>query len=144
MKKFLFILLWIWQLPQNIVGFILSRFRKSIIYITFNDGTMGRIYFTSNVFGCGVSLGEYILMDYKSYWDYRFTDGTVETYNHEHGHQKQSRYLGIFYLLFIGIPSACGNLIDRIVHKKHKNGCWYYKQPWEKWADRLGQVDRKN
>ena len=94
------------------------------------------------VFGCGISLGDYIILDYDNYWQYRYYDSLYRIYNHEHGHQKQSLKLGWLYLLTIGILSACGNLVDRIVHKYHKHGCWYYKQPWEKWADKLGQVQR--
>ena len=139
MKKFF---LWFWQFPQNLVGFCLTRFRKQVLIFTFNDGTTGRIYFTSNVFGCGISLGDYIILDYDNYWRYRYYDSVFRIYNHEHGHQKQSLKLGCMYLLTIGILSACGNLADRVVHKYHKNGCWYYKQPWEKWADELGQVQR--
>ena len=139
MKKFF---LWFWQFPQNLVGFCLTRFRKQVLIFTFNDGTTGRIYFTSNVFGCGISLGDYIILDYDNYWRYRYYDSVFRIYNHEHGHQKQSLKLGWMYLLTIGILSTCGNLVDRVVHKYHKNGCWYYKQPWEKWADKLGQVQR--
>ena len=139
MKKFF---LWFWQFPQNLVGFCLTRFRKQVLIFTFNDGTTGRIYFTSNVFGCGISLGDYIILDYDNYWWYRYYDSVFRIYNHEHGHQKQSLKLGWMYLLTIGILSTCGNLVDRVVHKYHKNGCWYYKQPWEKWADKLGQVQR--
>lgn len=134
--------LWLWQFPQNLIGFCLSCFRKQTLLFTFNDGTTGRIYFTNNVFGCGVSLGNYIILDYGKYWQYRYYDSVFRTYNHEHGHQKQSLKLGWLYLLTIGILSACGNLVDRVVHKYHKHGCWYYKQPWEKWADELGQVQR--
>ena len=139
MKKFF---LWFWQFPQNLAGFCLTRFRKQVLIFTFNDGTTGRIYFTSNVFGCGISLGDYIILDYDNYWWYRYYDSVFRIYNHEHGHQKQSLKLGWMYLLTIGILSTCGNLVDRVVHKYHKNGCWYYKQPWEKWADKLGQVQR--
>ena len=37
-----------------------------------------------------------------------------KTIKHEYGHQKQSLYLGWFYLLIIGIPSFLGNIWDRI------------------------------
>ena len=139
MKQFL---LWLWQFPQNLIGFCLTRFRKQTLLFMFNDGTTGRIYFTNNVFGCGVSLGNYIILDYKTYWKIRYYNSVLRTYNHEHGHQKQSLKLGWLYLPTIGILSAYGNIVDRVMHKYHKNGCWYYKQPWEKWADKLGQVQR--
>ena len=111
MKQFL---LWLWQFPQNLIGFCLTRFRKQTLLFTFNDGTTG----------------------------IRYYDSLYRMYNHEHGHQKQSLKLGWRYLLTIGILSTCGNLVDRVMHKYHKHGCWYYRQPWEKWADELGQVQR--
>ena len=79
MKQFF---LWLWQFPQNLIGFCLTRFRKQTLLFTFNDGTTGRIYFTNNVFGCGVSLGNYIILDYGKYWQYRYYDSVFRTYNH--------------------------------------------------------------
>ena len=65
---------------------------------------------------------------------------------HEYGHSIQSRILGPAYLLIIGIPSLLGNIYDRVFNKewKYSKSCrWYYNQPWEKWADKLGGVDRE-
>lgn len=48
-------------------------------------------------------------------------------------------------IFLIGIPSFIGNIFDRLFHKKwsvEKRITWYYKQPWEKWADTLGGVKR--
>ena len=70
---------------------------------------------------------------------------TVREFPHEQGHQKQSRYLGWFYLIIIGLPSLLGNIYDRVAHKdwSSKDSIkWYYNQPWEKWADHLGGVKR--
>lgn len=138
------ILLYVWQLPQNIIGFILSRFVVNTCicangFIDKNEDVI--VYYTKNLFGCGVSLGNYIILDEK----YLHKDhGT--TIKHEHGHQKQSRILGCFYLLIIGLPSVWGNLWDRIFHRNWDNKErveWYYKKlPWEAWADKLGNVER--
>lgn len=141
------ILLWIWQFPQNIVGAIMAAFKKGYALIVTNDGEDANVYLTDNVAGCGVSLGNYILLDYNTYYEVvtSLKGYALKTVNHEHGHQKQSRYLGIFYLLLIGLPSACGNIYDRLFHKKwtsYKRCKWYYNQPWEKWADKLGGVTR--
>ena len=68
-----------------------------------------------------------------------------EVIRHEQGHQKQSLYLGWLYLIIIGIPSFCGNIFDRLFHRKwdvSKRYDWYFSQPWEKWADELGGVNR--
>lgn len=74
-----------------------------------------------------VSLGEYRIM---------FNTPSMTTCKHEYGHTKQSRMLGPVYLLFIGLPSVIGNLLNRIIKFD------YYKQPWEAWADKLGGVER--
>jgi hypothetical protein len=74
-------------------------------------------------------LGKYIVFDNRR----TLEDNDIK---HEMGHQKQSLYLGWFYLIIIGLPSVIGNLIYRI--KKFN----YYSLPWEKWADKLGNVKR--
>ena len=124
MKK---IILFIWQLPQNLLGLLVIHFSKAW---TYNE----KIWLTEYFFG--VSLGNYIIL---------YKDSGTNSIKHEQGHQKQSLYLGWLYLLIIGLPSACGNIYDRIVHKKwntEKRIKWYYNLPWEKWADKLGGVDR--
>lgn len=131
MKK---ILLWLWQLPQNLLGLFLSIFADKHNYIC-NDSKEYHIYFMS-LFSSGVSLGNYIIFDtaYKTYID--ILDTSVK---HEHGHSIQSLYLGPLYLIVIGIPSMLGNIYARIFNKDSE---WYYKQPWEAWADKLGGVER--
>lgn len=129
------ILLWFWQLPQNVVGFCLTRKPKIVQYYKNVP-----IYYTKNVFGAGVSLGNYIVLDVNYY-----TGHITNSIKHEYGHSRQSLYLGWLYLLIIGLPSACGNIIDRLFHKSwsiQKRCRWYYEQPWEKWADKLGAVQR--
>ena len=131
MKK---VLLWLWQLPQNVAGWLLSRRAETCRYIC-NDGKEYRIYFKP-LFRAGVSLGNYVIFDpiYKRYID--LLDTAVK---HEHGHQIQSMYLGPLYLIVIGLPSMLGNIYSRLFHKDSE---WYYKQPWERSADKLGGVER--
>ncbi|MBP5422608.1 MAG: hypothetical protein J6Y78_09225 [Paludibacteraceae bacterium] len=142
------VLLYIHQLPQNLVGFMLTRKPKHTVDFICNDGSTVKVYFTKNVFDCGVSLGNYIVLDDDVYYQNvaRHIVSSVRTVNHEHGHQIQSKYLGWLYFIIIGLPSAMGNLIDRFFHKKWSSTeriKWYYgKLPWEKWADELGEVKR--
>lgn len=139
MKKFL---LYLWQLPQNIAGFLLTRKANAIQYVECKDSEIVPIYYTSNVFGVGISLGNYIVLDFSEY----FNSNDMLTINHEHGHQKQSRYLGWLYLLTVGLYSAIFvNLWNRLFHKKwseEKRYRWYYTRCTEKWADELGEVER--
>ena len=129
MKK---ILLYFWQLPQNILGLLVILFTRAVHY----DSTD---CWETPYYSFGVSLGNYIIFGTRYY---RVTE---ISWKHERGHQKQSLYLGWLYLLIIGIPSLCGNLYDRFFHKNwsmRDSYDWYYNQPVEKWADYLGGVER--
>jgi hypothetical protein len=112
------ILLYLWQLPQNLLGLAVVTFTRA--------EKKGDIYYTDE-YRFGVSLGNYII--FGGFFN-------SKDKKHEQGHQKQSLYLGWLYLLVIGLPSVIGNLLNRVI--------WfdYYKQPWEAWADKLGGVER--
>ena len=127
----------LWQLPQNVLGFILSIGTEKWLCPkgTIDNKEDVYVWYSDHIFNCGVSLGRYIILDTK-YLNYEH-DITIK---HEHGHQKQSRILGWLYLLTIGLLSVSGNIYDRIFHKGYK---WYYNQPWEAWADKLGGVKRE-
>ena len=126
------ILLYLWQLPQNLLGLLVILFTKA--------EKTNPFYWRTSKHRFGVSLGLYIIFGAVSdrYIPWR-------SVKHEQGHQKQSLYLGWLYLLIIGLPSAIGNIYDRIAHKHWsytESEKWYYSQPWEKWADKLGGVER--
>lgn len=123
------ILLYIWQLPQNLLGLFVILFTGAHKTAAINE------WIASKWPHFGVSLGNYII--------FGGAGGSVDSYKHEQGHQKQSMYLGPLYLLVIGLPSIIGNIFDRLFHKKwpvSKRVSWYYKQPWEAWANKLGGV----
>ena len=126
------VLLWIWQLPQNLLGLLVILFTKA--------EKTNAFYWRTNKYRFGVSLGNYIIFG-------AISDKYIQwqSVKHEQGHQKQSLYLGWLYLIIIGLPSVIGNIYDRIAHKHwYYKACekWYYNQPWEKWADKLGGVER--
>lgn len=133
MKK---VLLFIWQLPQNLLGLILLMFYRQETKFDYKDDVN---YYETIEMPSGISLGQYVIVRHR----YRIND-----LNHEYGHCRQSQYLGPLYLILIGLPSILGNLFDRIVltnilHWPYtKTYKWYYNQPWEKWADKLGGVTR--
>ena len=117
MKK---ILLYIWQLPQNLLGVLVKLITKPE---SFAD------YYIWRLSG-GVSLGRYIFVSGRC---------SLQTVQHERGHQKQSLMLGPLYLFIIGLPSfvwaalKAGRLFQKID---------YYSFYTEKWADRLGEIER--
>ena len=124
MKRIMF---YLWQLPQNLVGwFVFNMLEAKSSPIDKGVFLHHKSFFSS------VSLGKYIILN-----EYQYNGKTLR---HEYGHQKQSQYLGWFYLPVIGLPSVIGNLIFRIEFIRKRFN--YYHQPWEKWADKLGDVDR--
>ena len=126
-EKIINILLYIWQLPQNILGLIIiTIYGANKVYEL--DGIKYRY---CSIFPGGISLGNYIIV-------YSAEDNIIK---HEYGHTIQSKCLGPLYLIVIGLPSIIwaglyGNIIPYT-----KNG--YYKFYTEKWADKLAGIIRK-
>lgn len=121
------ILLYIWQLPQHIVGLLILLFIKGEAKHKFN----GITYYFYDPFPGGISLGNYMILGSQF----------SQTIKHEYGHTLQSRMLGPLYLFVIGIPSIIWAGLYGSVIKETHNG--YYKFYTEKWADKLGKVTRK-
>ena len=135
-----YILLWIWQLPQNLIGFFLTR--KYYLKSTVSSDIDFPVYYKFNFFNSCVSLGDYIIADY---WTAHCKDRNPQ--KHEYGHHLQSLRLGWLNLLIIGLPLITFNIYDRIFHKEwdYEKRCkWYYSLPWEYWADKLGGVKRSS
>lgn len=123
----LYVLLWIWQLPQNLLGLILSvnirdNGGQKYIYCVKIKGKMHEVRFVHlRAFPGGITLGEYIIIGGR--WDERDV-------RHEYGHVIQSRLLGPLYLPVIGLNS--------ILHAAFHH-CKNYVHFWtEKWAEKLG------
>jgi hypothetical protein len=59
--------------------------------------------------------------------------------SHEYGHSLQSLLLGPLYLPVVGVPSFIRATLWMLLKKPEAA---YYKGYPERWADRLGKVDR--
>ena len=121
MKNFI---LYLWQLPQNILGMLFLLFIRGEEKHSFNDITF---YYAKNFAG-GISLGKYIIRG----------DKCDKSIKHEYGHCIQSKLLGWTYLLIIGLPS----LIHAWIHDCDSIGKSYYHYWTERWADKLANVKR--
>lgn len=137
MKLLKLLFLFIWQLPQNILGLI-------VILVTGAHHTaLNWEWIAPKWPHFGVSLGNYVI--------FGGAGGDITSIKHEQGHQKQSQYLGPLYLILIGLPSILGNIATRIAwsfpskDRRRLAGRLvkiYYSLPWEHWADKLGGVTR--
>lgn len=116
-------LMYIWQLPQNLVGLV-------IYLITGRKKTDEEGVYTWNLLS-GISLGNYIFINE------RYVGTTVML--HELGHRKQSKMLGPLYLIIIGLPS----LLWAFFHSSFLGSkVSYYSFYTEKWADKLSNITR--
>lgn len=123
LKYIKLVLLFIWQLPQNIIALIMLPFLGRINLIKKENHTW--IFEATNMRG-GISLGNFIFISTS----YKQKETVIL---HELGHVKQSHMLGFLYLIVIGIPSllnACFGFTE----------C-YYDWYTEKWANSLMNLE---
>lgn len=130
-------LLLIWELPQNIAGafyFIIHGvFAKTFII---DDEDSFEMY--SDKQKGAVSLG--VFRVYKAEY-YKSSAYYVKLSRmHEKGHRQQSKWLGPFYLIVIGLPSLIWATLHSYVKRLGAVDCYSFYT--EKWADRLGGVKR--
>jgi hypothetical protein len=138
MQTFTYVLLYIWQLLQNIIGLILIAWYKPQRVHKLDNGV--KVYYTHKMKG-GISLGNYCIINTGHYRKDINESLKRDTVRHEAiGHTKQSRILGPLYLFLIGIPSLIWAGLYGSVIKSTKNG--YYKFYTEKWADIIAGVKR--
>lgn len=126
-----------WELPQNALGAAVKKICKAEIYATYKDATVycWKLY-------SGMSLGKYIFVPsyYMKTPPDKMHPSILHTIKHEYGHTVQSKYLGWLYLLVIGAPSLIW--AQCFMRYRAKTKMSYYDFYTEKWADRLGGVER--
>lgn len=111
-----------WCLPQNLLGLLLR-----VIYKGNDSQYEDALVRRSTKMRGGISLGKFIVVNQFS---------GQNTIKHEYGHCRQSKYLGWFYLLVVGLPSILHAAFCKC--KRHS----YYDIYPENWADKLGGVKR--
>lgn len=127
-------LLYIWQLPQNLLGLLLIAFYKPERMHTMENGN--QIYFARRMKG-GISLGKYSIVNVGHYRHDINESLKRDTVRHEAiGHAKQSRILGWLYLIAIGLQSALHAALCKC--RNHN----YHDMWFEKWADKIAKVTR--
>lgn len=104
----LFVLLFIWQLPQNLVALVMLPFLGKLKKIEYRNFCYA---FEAERMSGGISLGNFIFL--SPYCAKRET-----TVAHEFGHVVDSQRMGIMYLFIIGIPSILWATF-------HGSACYY-------------------
>ena len=125
MKQFLFT---IWQFPQKIGAAIVKKFSGAAKIGEYQEATIYNWKWPG-----GLSLSNSIFVPFEWYDE---TDWQMNYVKHEYGHTIQSKMLGPFYLLVIGLPSLMWAWLGENF-RKEKN-ISYYAFYTEKWANKLG------
>ena len=120
-------LLYIWQLPQNMVGLLFLLFMHPCSLVEKRNRC--NVYMSIRMSG-GISLGRYVFMSPV------LSMNRVSIRHEADGHGTQSLYLGPLYLIVIGIPSIIWAGIYKWTSKDYY---WFYT---ERWADKLAKIDR--
>lgn len=139
MKRITAIRRWTWEFPQTLVGAIIAIMHKEkpLRIIEFADQ---KIYLYDK-FNGGISLGYYTHLDWnaKDHNNGVVREGLRKSVLHEAlGHGTQSKWLGIFYLPIIGLPSVIHCAIHLLCGRKWN----YYSFPTERWADKIAEIER--
>ncbi len=109
------ILLYSWQLPQNLIGLLYLLYCRDRVKVTTQGGAV--FYATNHVKG-GVTLGQYVFISARNM--------TCEAiYDHEYGHVLQSKVLGPLWIFVIAIPSGGHCLVCRAENYYH-----FYTESW--------------
>lgn len=127
------VLSYTWEILQNLVAKFVMLISKAKPLTTYKDA---KVY--TWIFRGGISLGEHICVDLKTYDDNNKSHS--DYIKHEYGHTLQSKMLGPLYLFVIALPSLIwAGCFDKY---RKKNKISYYTFYTEKWADKLGGVNR--
>lgn len=121
---FLFPILFLWQLPQNLVALCILLFSKKIRKIDFRHDCLVMEVKLPKGAG-GVSLGNFAIVSPNC--------NDERTIRHEaDGHTVDSKIFGPLYLLVIGLPSA----LHLVWFNLHGIGKDYHDFYTERWANR--------
>ena len=117
-----YVFLFIWQIPQNIVGMVMWLYFKMMGDLRRLDATKWSTAWGSVKMSGGISLGMFCFLD-------RYSSNRKEAIAHElKGHTWDSRLMGPLYLLIVGLPSILNAAFDF-------TKCYYDFYP-EKWANK--------
>lgn len=119
--------LFLWCLPQNIVGLFVLIFTKIQKAKT---SKYNGAFLTFWKYNSGVSLGWFVFVPKQA---------SENFIKHEYGHYRDSNRFGPLYLFVIGLPSLCWALSFKKYRIKHNKS--YYDFYTERRANKLGGVE---
>lgn len=125
--KVIFVLLFLWQLPQNLVALFMFIGLKDLKLISYDR--YHYCFKAKNMKG-GISLGSFSFVSPYN------ADKPAVVAHESVGHVKQSHILGPLYLLIIGLPSILWAALYKTLGYKN-----YYIFYTESWANKLAGIE---
>lgn len=137
---FVNLLLFLWQLPQNVIALIICGILNRLPDDWHNDKNGMTLMMVPVKTSFCWSMGQFIFVNPLA---------KVDTIRHESGHSVQSLFFGPLYLLLVGLPSVilyAFKMLKRKIGKCSEEDLfnWYHSKYPEKWADTLGGAEYKN
>ena len=126
----------IWELPQKLLAVIVKKLSGAQLIGEYNDAKIYRWKWQG-----GLSLSTNIFIPFGAIDTLGKTKWEENYIKHEYGHTIQSKKLGLFYLIIIGLPSFLWAWLGK--KYREQNDVSYYTFYTEKWADKLGGVNRE-
>lgn len=128
MKSFIAFLMYLHQLPQNLLGFALYLYYRGyekMRQVGYNDVVVVK----SPKMRGEISLGQYVIVS---------RDANLETIYRKLGRCKQSQILGWLFLIVIELPSIIWDALYDIPEIRER---WsYYDFYTERWANELAKT----
>lgn len=122
LNTLLFILSFIWQLPQSLIGIIMLLFFRVFGYVKLISYRKLCFIYEAECMSGGISLGNFAIVSPKS-------AKRPEIIAHEQlGHTWDSKLMGPLYLFIVGIPSLLNAWFDF-------TDCYYDFYP-ERWSNK--------
>ena len=137
---------WLWIIWQCTWGVIQTFFGASL-FLLMRRGEKWVWYKSCIVLFWGVSKGlsAGLFIFVPGHLANGFSEDDPPTVvDHEYGHSVQSAILGPLYMIIVGLPSMLWCNLRIVKNWRHRRRIDYYSLPVEKWADRLGGVDREH
>ena len=130
------IILFVWELPQNVLGITYLLVKKARGSVIEKMWERNRLFI--KVRHGAVSLGLFVFWSDSGNGVFVLDE---RNRLHEYGHTIQSRILGPLYLPVVGIPSVSRVMYAHRYYRKHgREWTGYYRGFPENWADKLGNV----
>lgn len=127
LNAILFLLSFIWQLPQSLIGLVMLAYFKIVGKVRLISYKKLCFCFDAGAMSGGISLGNFAFVSP------RLAKKSADVAHEQEGHTWDSKLFGPLYLFVIGLPS--------LIHASMNNYECYFDFYTERWANKHADVE---